>query len=199
MAQYAESIGIKGIGLYETAKDGYFVHVDARDYKSFWYGQACAPRSTFGGSTTTNASNNTSSSSSTIYGYGSTGLAVANIQKQLINLGYDVGASNNDGIYGIQTVKAVKKFQQDHNLIADGIAGPATIAKLTGLSQSSSSYKGIVTASLLNVRSENSTNSRIVAQLQRNTSCVISKTENNWGYITSPTAGWVYLDYIKKV
>lgn len=199
VAKYAESIGIKGIGLYETQKDGYFTHIDTRDVKSFWYGQACAPRSTFGGSATINTSNNTSSSSSTIYGYGSTGLAVANIQKQLINLGYDVGVSNNDGIYGIQTVKAVKKFQQDHNLIADGIAGPATIAKLTGLSQSSSSYKGIVTASLLNVRSENSTNSRIVAQLQRNTSCVISKTENNWGYITSPTAGWVYLDYIKKV
>lgn len=48
VAQYAESVGIKGIGLYETAADGYFVHVDARTAKSFWYGQAQAPRSTFG-------------------------------------------------------------------------------------------------------------------------------------------------------
>jgi peptidoglycan hydrolase-like protein with peptidoglycan-binding domain len=48
VAQYAESIGIKGIGLYETAKDGYFTHIDTRDYKSFWYGQSEQPRSTFG-------------------------------------------------------------------------------------------------------------------------------------------------------
>ena len=49
VAKYAESIGILGIGLYETAKDGYFVHIDTRDYKSFWYGQAQVGRTTFGG------------------------------------------------------------------------------------------------------------------------------------------------------
>lgn len=49
VAKYAESIGILGIGLYETAKDGYFVHVDTRETKSFWYGQGQAYRSTFGG------------------------------------------------------------------------------------------------------------------------------------------------------
>jgi peptidoglycan hydrolase-like protein with peptidoglycan-binding domain len=49
VAKYAESIGVLGIGLYETAKDGHFVHIDTRDYKSFWYGQAQASRTTFGG------------------------------------------------------------------------------------------------------------------------------------------------------
>ena len=49
IAKYAESIGIKGIGLYETNKDGYFVHVDTRETKSFWYGQAQLRRETFGG------------------------------------------------------------------------------------------------------------------------------------------------------
>ena len=49
IAGIAESLGILGIGLYETGKDGYFVHVDTRKYKSYWYGQAQAPRSTFGG------------------------------------------------------------------------------------------------------------------------------------------------------
>ncbi len=47
VAQYAESIGILGIGLYETDKDGYFVHVDIRKTKSFWYGQAQTKRDTF--------------------------------------------------------------------------------------------------------------------------------------------------------
>lgn len=49
VAAYAESIGVKGIGLYETLKDGYFVHIDTRTTKSFWYGQAQEYRSTFGG------------------------------------------------------------------------------------------------------------------------------------------------------
>lgn len=47
IAQYAENMGIKGIGLYETSKDGFFVHVDTRTSKSFWYGQAQAKRTTF--------------------------------------------------------------------------------------------------------------------------------------------------------
>lgn len=54
VAKYAESIGIKGIGLYE-GNDGSFVHVDTRTTKSFWYGHAQAYRSTFGGATTNNA------------------------------------------------------------------------------------------------------------------------------------------------
>ena len=49
IAKYAESIGILGIGLYETDKDGHFVHVDTRTTKAFWYGQAEASRTTFGG------------------------------------------------------------------------------------------------------------------------------------------------------
>ena len=49
IAKYAESLGILGIGLYETDSDGHFVHVDTRTTKSFWYGQSEAYRSTFGG------------------------------------------------------------------------------------------------------------------------------------------------------
>lgn len=50
IAQYAEYLGILGIGLYETNSDGHFVHVDTRTSKSFWYGQSEKYRSTFGGS-----------------------------------------------------------------------------------------------------------------------------------------------------
>ena len=55
IAKYAESIGILGIGLYETDADGHFVHIDTRTTKSFWYGQAEVYRSTFGGTTVTEA------------------------------------------------------------------------------------------------------------------------------------------------
>lgn len=43
IAQYAESIGIKGIGQYST-----FVHIDTRSNKYFWYGNGQDSRSTFG-------------------------------------------------------------------------------------------------------------------------------------------------------
>lgn len=57
VAKYAESISVKGIGLYETNKDGHFVHIDTRTTKSFWYGQAQEYRSTFGGSSNNTVSN----------------------------------------------------------------------------------------------------------------------------------------------
>lgn len=43
VAQYAESIGIKGIGLYSK-----FVHIDTRLTKFFWYGKEQKRRTTFG-------------------------------------------------------------------------------------------------------------------------------------------------------
>jgi len=50
IATYAETIGVRGIGLYETSSDGYFVHLDTRSTKKYWYGQAQKSKSTFGGS-----------------------------------------------------------------------------------------------------------------------------------------------------
>lgn len=44
VAKFAESIGIKGIGLYDN-----FVHIDTRTTKFFWYGHSEEPRTTFGG------------------------------------------------------------------------------------------------------------------------------------------------------
>lgn len=44
IAKYAESIGVKGIGLYSN-----FVHLDTRTEKSFWYSHNEEPRETFGG------------------------------------------------------------------------------------------------------------------------------------------------------
>lgn len=59
VAKYAESIGVLGIGLYETQADGFFVHVDTRTAKSYWYGQKQAPRATFGGQKSEKASGDT--------------------------------------------------------------------------------------------------------------------------------------------
>ena len=43
VAAYAESLGVKGIGLYDT-----FVHVDTRTAKFYWLGSEQTPVSTFG-------------------------------------------------------------------------------------------------------------------------------------------------------
>ena len=123
VAQYAESIGIKGIGLYETSADGYFTHIDTRDKKSFWYGQKEAPRTTFGGGSSVTP---TPAPQSDLLRFGSEGDDVKELQENLIKLGYDLGKSGADGDFGTKTLVAVKDFQEKHNLTVDGIVGPAT-------------------------------------------------------------------------
>lgn len=62
---------------------------------------------------------------------GSTGPYVVLLQRDLMSLGYDVGATGADGKYGAKTEAAVKAFQKDHPpLKADGICGPATWAAI---------------------------------------------------------------------
>ena len=79
----------------------------------------------------------------TLSKYGSRGSEVTQIQTKLKRWGYYSG--NVDGIYGTQTVNAVKYFQRKNGLTVDGIAGPATlkamgIMKSSSTSSSSSNY-----------------------------------------------------------
>ena len=57
--------------------------------------------------------------------YGSRGEEVRTIQTKLKRWGYYNG--NVDGIYGSQTLAAVKRFQQKNGLTVDGIAGTKTL------------------------------------------------------------------------
>lgn len=61
--------------------------------------------------------------------YGDSGTAVSQLQKNLISSGESL-PSGADGVYGLETVNAVRSFQQKYNLTADGIAGPKTQGKL---------------------------------------------------------------------
>lgn len=61
---------------------------------------------------------------------GSTGEYVVECQKDLIQLGFDVGKTGADGKFGKNTEKAVKSFQTSKRLAADGIVGQATWAAL---------------------------------------------------------------------
>lgn len=74
---------------------------------------------------------------------GSRGSEVKNIQTRLKNWGYYKGAV--DGIYGTATKNAVISFQKKNGLTPDGIAGPATLAKIglpTGGSSNGNSGAG---------------------------------------------------------
>jgi N-acetylmuramoyl-L-alanine amidase len=61
------------------------------------------------------------------YKRGSRGEIVKQIQKALAGAGLAV---YQDGIYGVNTEEAVRRFQAAHGLKPDGIVGPATLAKL---------------------------------------------------------------------
>ena len=67
---------------------------------------------------------------------GDRGNTVKTIQQKLKNWGYYKGSV--DGIFGKQTLEAVKYFQRKNGLVVDGIVGPKTLAAM-GISSNSSS------------------------------------------------------------
>ena len=155
IAKYAESIGIKGIGLYDT-----FVHIDTRESKSFWYSHAQERRTTFGGAPVVESVDDDSLKQfvrdvQRACGAAVDGIAgketlsktvtlsakknrthplVAVVQKRLAALGYaEVGIA--DGIAGAKFTSAVAHFQQDNGCWVDGVitAGNKTWKKLLGM------------------------------------------------------------------
>lgn len=85
--------------------------------------------------------------------YGSRGNEVTQIQTKLKRWGYYNGAI--DGIFGSQTLAAVKSFQQKNGLTVDGIAGEKTLAAM-GITSSGNSS---------NSTSSNSNNVNLLAHL----------------------------------
>ena len=143
VAKYAESIGILGIGLYETSADGYFTHIDTRTSKAFWYGQKEEKRTTFGGATTTNTTPTTSVTTNELSTYhkssskytiqmlhlqkGDRGRDVQILQELLKIHGYNIATS---GEFDETTRVAVKDFQKKTAQTQDGIVGAKTMEKL---------------------------------------------------------------------
>lgn len=204
VAKYAESIGIKGIGLYETSADGHFTHIDTRTSKSFWYGQNEQPRTTFGGSSgSTTTTTDTTSYSETTVSLRDQGPVVKEIQQMLSELGYNLSSGPNDktkgidGIFGMKTWKAVLDFQRKNNLEADGIVGEKTMEALEKAT-SKAGHTVKVTASLLNVRSGPGIENSVVGMIRKNATYKLLEIKDGWGRIASP-AGWVSLSYVIAV
>ena len=64
---------------------------------------------------------------------GSKGESVKALQRMLHAMGYNLGARPVDGSFGPQTLTAVKKYQAEKKLTADGIVGAKTWASLLGV------------------------------------------------------------------
>lgn len=130
LAAFAESIGILGIGLYDTDEDGHFVHIDVRTEKSFWFGHQQLARSTFSASLSA-----LSDFSITLrcLCVGCEGEAVEVLQRLLLAYGYNCGVHGIDGKLGTATDKALREFQEDHDLPVTGIADETTMRCLLGV------------------------------------------------------------------
>ncbi len=142
----------------------------------------------------------------TLSKYGSSGEEVRQIQTKLKAAGYYTGAV--DGIYGTKTRDAVKAFQRECGLTADGIAGPKTLlylgitsasaysssdvyllAKLISAEARGESYTGQVAvgAVVLNRVAHPSFPDTVAGVIYQNGafSCV---TDSNWSVAPSATA-----------
>lgn len=65
---------------------------------------------------------------------GSKGSVVKSLQILLIGRGFSCGSCGADGDFGNGTMTAVKNYQKNNGLTADGVVGPATWNKLLGVS-----------------------------------------------------------------
>ena len=150
IAVFAESIGVKGIGLYETSKDGHFVHIDTRDKKFFWYGRAESQRSTFiekqSNIKVTEWQNAAIADGFDIKADGIWGPKCEEVAKKAIckkrltykfkNLTKIVQSAvgvKADGKFGSDTKKAVAEWQERCGLVADGCVGINTWKRILGV------------------------------------------------------------------
>ena len=75
-----------------------------------------------------------------LLGRGSKGSEVIELQKKLAQLGYTIGTA--DGKFGSKTEAAVRRFQKEHGLRVDGLAGTQTIKELNRLTGQSTNASG---------------------------------------------------------
>lgn len=106
-----------------------------------------------------------------------------------------------DGSFGGKTEKAVKDFQAKYGLEVDGSFGKKSRLKMEQVLASESStfpYLVKVTANVLNVRKEPTTNSRIVTTIKNGGVYTIVAEDNGWGKLKSGV-GWISLKYVNRL
>lgn len=128
VAKYAESIGVKRIGLYEGDAEGNFVHIGSDERKRFWLGHAGTNVDTFGSAPV--KPTKYLDFQLPVLKRGMKGGAVFSMQALLIGYGYDLGEKGLDGSFGAATEAALRKYQHEHDLGPDGSCGRKTWSSL---------------------------------------------------------------------
>lgn len=124
VAKFAESIGIKRIGLYDS-----FVHIGSADTKKYWKNSSDNTVDTFGGKPKAE----TVALTLPVLKRGAKSEAVFGLQALLVGYGYDLGERPLDGSFGKATEAAVKQFQFERDMTATGIVNADTWAELLGI------------------------------------------------------------------
>lgn len=201
IAKYAEGLGVKGIGLYETDKDGHFVHVDTRTTKSFWYGQAQAPRTTFGGLEPEPQKPIEPEKNEVKFKAGDLVLLAEDAV-------YYSGKKIPDWVKKqawyvkenqVKDRVVIDKSEDGKNNINSPINEKYLILKETATEDKNKlPYLVRVTANRLNYRSGPSMNSRIEGIVNKNQVFTIIEENGDWGKLKSG-AGWINLNYTEKI
>ncbi|MBN9242917.1 MAG: DUF3380 domain-containing protein [Mesorhizobium sp.] len=130
MARYIEKAGLAA-ALRDCDWDAFARGYNGPAYKQYGYDdKIAAAYARYGGKSPRKAGSavgGEAASAPLLLGRGAKGEAVADLQRQLVSLGYPLTA---DGAFGPATAEAVMRFQKASGLRADGIAGPATQAAL---------------------------------------------------------------------
>ena len=116
VAKYAESIGIRRIGLYDT-----FVHIGSDTKKRFWLGHEGKEVDRFSKTVQLNLP---------VLKKGSSGDSVMAMQAMLEVYGY--AERGGWGHFDAVTERALKEYQRDCDLTVDGSCGKATWTSLLG-------------------------------------------------------------------
>ena len=133
---------------------------------------------------------------------GSEGADVKELQSLLIQLLYDCGRWGADGDFGDMTEMAVKCFQQDHDLVCDGIAGKNTFAALEaaiGGDMTGAEYARIVGGNCY-VRDAPNTDGKVLGVAGEGERYrLLEVSENGWMYIQfrETYAGWISGKYAR--
>lgn len=124
VAKYAESIGIKRIGLYTKRS---FVHIGSGTVKKFWLNNSTNEVDTFGGK----SEPKTVTLELPVLRRGVKCDAVETLQA-ILSVATEFELEP-DGSFGAATEKALKTYQRDAGLEIDGICGKATWSSLLGV------------------------------------------------------------------
>lgn len=146
---------------------------------------------------------------------GRKGEDVKTLQQLLMELDYELPKYGADGDFGTETEKAVKDFQQDNSLTADGIYGEKSHKAMMGImaereaqddddggKESVEAVFVEITGNTVNIREGAGTAHEIITVVSKGTVCVWRATAaNGWHAVILPGGreGWVSPKYSKVV